>query len=154
MVQLGPRSTAWRFACLALSLAWLPAWAGPARVTDVRLWSGPEGTRLVIELSAPVEYDVFTLDNPDRVVVDLASTTLPADETLPPGQGPVKSLRSGPQQGHGLRFVLDVTEPLKPHSFVVGPDGSAGQPHRRRIARQACCCRCTHECRAHAALGQ
>ncbi len=126
MLKPGLRSTALRLAWLALSLAWLPAWAGPARVTDVRLWSGPEGTRLVIELSALVEYDVFALDNPDRIVVDLANTTLPADETLPPGQGPVKSLRSGPQQGQGLRFVLDVTEPLKPRSFVVGPDGSAG----------------------------
>jgi N-acetylmuramoyl-L-alanine amidase len=126
MLQPGLRSTALRLACLALSLAWSSAWAGPARVTDVRLWSGPEGTRLVIELSAPVEYDVFALDNPDRVVVDLANTTLPAGEALPPGQGPVKSLRSGPQQGQGLRFVLDVTEPLKPRSFVVGPDGSAG----------------------------
>ena len=126
MLKSGPRSTALRLACLVLSLAWLPAWASPARVTDVRLWSGPEGTRLVIELSAPVEYDVFSLDNPDRVVVDLANTTLPADESLPPGQGPVKSLRSGPQEGHGLRFVLDVTETLKPRSFVVGPDGSAG----------------------------
>jgi len=121
-----PRSTALRLAWLALSLAWLPAWASPARVTDVRLWSGPEGTRLVIELSAPAEYDVFTLDAPDRVVVDLANTTLPANEVLPPPQGPVKSLRSGPQQGQGLRFVLDVTEALKPRSFVVGPEGSAG----------------------------
>jgi N-acetylmuramoyl-L-alanine amidase len=126
MMQLASRSTVLRLAWLALSLAWLPAWASPARVTDVRLWSGPEGTRLVIELSAPVEYDVFALDNPDRVVVDLANTTLPADESLPPAQGPVKSLRSGPQQGQGLRFVLDVIEALKPRSFVVGPDGNAG----------------------------
>ncbi|MGB7903985.1 MAG: N-acetylmuramoyl-L-alanine amidase [Steroidobacteraceae bacterium] len=126
MLKSGPRSTALRLAWLALSLAWLPAWAGPARVTDVRLWSGPEGTLLVIELSAPVEYDVFTLDHPDRIVVDLAHTVLPADESLPPGQGPVKSLRSGPQQGQGLRFVLDMTEALKPRSFVVGPDGNAG----------------------------
>lgn len=114
------RSTALQLAWLVLSLAWLPAWANTARVTDVRLWSGPEGTRLVIELSAPVEYDVFTLDHPDRVVVDLANTTLPANESLPSGQGPVKSLRSGPQQGQGLRFVLDLAEALKPRSFVVG----------------------------------
>src|SRR5512137_3110385 len=104
----GLRSTALRLACLALALVWMPAWAGPTRVTDVRLWSGPEGTRLVIELSAPVEYDVFALDNPDRIVVDLANTTLPASEVLPSGQGPVKSLRSGPQSGRGLRFVLDL----------------------------------------------
>ena len=50
-----------------------PSNAAPARVTDVRLWSGPEGTRLVIELTAPVEFDVFALDAPDRVVIDLAN---------------------------------------------------------------------------------
>jgi N-acetylmuramoyl-L-alanine amidase len=113
-------------AWLALLLASTAATAATARVTDVRLWSGPEGTRLVIELTAPAEYDVFTLDGPDRVVVDLANTTLPAARSLPAGQGPVKALRSGPQEGHGLRFVLDLTEAQKPRSFIVGPDGSAG----------------------------
>ncbi|MDH5227454.1 MAG: N-acetylmuramoyl-L-alanine amidase [Gammaproteobacteria bacterium] len=120
------RPTLLRLAGLVLLLGSALASANSARVTDVRLWSGPEGTRLVIELSAPVDYDVFTLDDPDRVVVDLANTSLPASESLPAGQGPVKSLRSGPQAGHGLRFVLDLTEAQKPKSFVVGPDGTAG----------------------------
>jgi N-acetylmuramoyl-L-alanine amidase len=120
------RPTLLRLAGLLLLFGAALASASTARVTDVRLWSGPEGTRLVIELTAPAEYDVFTLDQPDRVVVDLANTTLPASESLPAGQGPVKSLRSGPQDGHGLRFVLDLTEAQKPRSFVVGPDGSAG----------------------------
>ncbi|HET9692925.1 MAG TPA: N-acetylmuramoyl-L-alanine amidase [Steroidobacteraceae bacterium] len=116
----------------AVCLAWLgllvsagPATAATAKVKDVRLWSGPEGTRLVIELSAPVEFDVFPLDKPDRVVIDLANTTLSAQE-LPAGQGPVKQLRSGPQPGRGLRFVLDLDSPQAPKSFVVGPDGGAG----------------------------
>jgi len=126
MLPLVLRPTLLRLAGLILLAASLPVAAGTARVTDVRLWSGPEGTRLVIELSAPAEYDVFALDDPHRVVVDLANTTLPASETLPAGQGPVKALRSGPQAGHGLRFVLDVTEAQKPTSFVVGPDGTAG----------------------------
>lgn len=126
MLPLALRPTLLRLAGLILLAVSLPAAAGTARVTDVRLWSGPEGTRLVIELSAPAEYDVFSLDDPHRVVVDLANTTLPASEKLPAGQGPVKALRSGPQSGHGLRFVLDVTEALKPNSFVVGPEGTAG----------------------------
>ena len=125
MLTCRPRSTALRLAWLVLSLAWLPAWASPARVTDVRLWSGPEGTRLVIELSAPVEYDVFALDAPDRVVVDLANTTLPANEALPPPQGPVKSLRSGPQQGQGLRFVLDVGQEVRVKDETGVASGSA-----------------------------
>lgn len=99
--------------------------ATQARVKDVRLWSGPEGTRLVIELTKPVEYDVFPLGTPDRVVIDLASTSL-AGRELPAGQGPVQRVRSGPQPGKGLRLVLDVDSPQPPKHFVVGPDGSSG----------------------------
>jgi N-acetylmuramoyl-L-alanine amidase len=120
-----PRLTAVCLAWLGLLLVALPAWAGASRVKDVRLWSGPEGTRLVIELTAPVEYDVFPLGNPDRVVVDLANTSL-AGKALPAGQGPVKLVRSGPQPGRGLRLVLDVDSPQPPRHFIVGPDGSAG----------------------------
>jgi len=102
------------------------AWAGTAKVRDVRLWSGPEGTRLVVELSGPVEYDVFAIDGPDRVVIDLANTTLPSSKSMPAGQGPVKAVRSGPQPGQGLRLVLDLDSPQPPKSFVVGPDGASG----------------------------
>jgi N-acetylmuramoyl-L-alanine amidase len=99
--------------------------AAPARVSDVRLWAGPEGTRLVLDLSAPVRYEVFSLDNPHRIVVDLERTVLAA-RALPAGQGRVRSLRSGPQADGGLRLVLDVDAPLTARSFVVGPDGEAG----------------------------
>lgn len=118
---------------IPICLAWLgalllstTAWAGAAKVRDVRLWSGPEGTRLVIELSGPVEYDVFAIDNPDRVVIDIANTQMPAGKSLPVGQGPVKSVRSGPQPGHGLRLVLDLDSPQPPQSFLVGPEGTSG----------------------------
>jgi N-acetylmuramoyl-L-alanine amidase len=116
--------------CLAglgfLSLLANPAWAASARIKDLRLWTGPEGTRLVIELSAPVEYDVFALDRPDRVVVDLANTSLPGVKDLPTPQGPVKGVRSAPKSGHGLRIVLDLASNQAYRSFVVGPEGAAG----------------------------
>ena len=105
------------------------AYAGaavPTNVTDVRLWSGPEGTRLVLDLSALPRHEVFTIENPDRVVVDLANTQLAMRKDLPAGQGPVKSVRSGPQAGGGLRIVLDLTARHAVKSFAVGPDGTAG----------------------------
>jgi N-acetylmuramoyl-L-alanine amidase len=111
---------------LALLLAADAVSAATTRVTDVRLWSGPEGTRLVLDLSAPAHHEVFTLDNPDRVVVDIDDAELAMRGDLPPGQGPVKSVRAGPQAGHGLRLVLDLTSRQVPRSFAVGPDGSAG----------------------------
>jgi len=120
-----PRLTVVLVAWLGLLLAATSASAAASRVKDVRLWSGPEGTRLVIELTAPVEYDVFPLGNPSRVVVDLANTSL-AGRELPAGQGPVQRVRSGPQPGKGLRLVLDVESPQPPKHFIVGPDGTAG----------------------------
>jgi N-acetylmuramoyl-L-alanine amidase len=108
-------------------LAWAHASAAaPVQLNDVRLWSGPEGTRLVLDLSALPRHEVFTIENPDRVVVDLANTQLAMRKQLPPGQGPVRSVRSGPQAGGGLRIVLDLSAPQSVKSFAVGPDGSAG----------------------------
>jgi N-acetylmuramoyl-L-alanine amidase len=100
--------------------------AAPVQVSDVRLWSGPEGTRLVLDLSAPARYEVFTLQNPDRVVIDLARAELALRKDLPKGQGRVKTVRSGPQAGGGLRLVLDLDSAQAVKSFAVGPDGTSG----------------------------
>lgn len=109
---------------VAMLAAALPAHA--ARVSDVRLWSGPEGTRLVLDLSSPVRYQVFTLDNPDRVVIDLAGSELALRKDLPPGQGLVRRVRSGPQPGGGLRIVLDLVTLRPVKSFAVAPDATSG----------------------------
>jgi N-acetylmuramoyl-L-alanine amidase len=100
--------------------------AAPVKVSDVRLWSGPEGTRLVLDLSAPARYEVFTLENPDRVVIDLERAELTLRKALPQGQGRVTGMRSGPQAGGGLRLVLDLDSRQKVRSFAVAPDGAAG----------------------------
>jgi N-acetylmuramoyl-L-alanine amidase len=100
--------------------------AVPAQVGDVRLWSGPEGTRLVVDLSAPVRHQVFTIDNPDRVVIDLENTRLAMRNAMPGGQGQVRTVRSGPQAGGGLRIVLDLQSRQAVKSFLVAPEGAAG----------------------------
>jgi N-acetylmuramoyl-L-alanine amidase len=100
--------------------------AAPTRVQGVRLWSGPEGTRLVLDLSAPVTYDVFTLNDPYRVVIDLANARIADSTRLPAAQGPVMRVRSGKRPGQSLRLVLDLAALREPRAFAVGPDGSAG----------------------------
>ena len=102
----------------------LPRWAGTARVKDVRLWSGPEGTRLVIELTAPVEYDVFPLDNPTA-----SSSTSPtprsARKRCRPGRGRSSTaLRAAAGTRPAPRARPRYAAAAK--SFIVGPDGSAG----------------------------
>ena len=118
----------WTFLCalLTLCIATAARAAAPAEVEDVRLWSGPEGTRLVLDLSAPVRHEVFSIENPDRIVIDLQNTRLAMRKALPDGQGPVTNVRSGPQAGGGLRIVLDVATRQPVKSFMVAPEGGAG----------------------------
>jgi len=118
----------WTFLCVLLALCSATAVhaAAPAEVGDVRLWSGPEGTRLVLDLSAPVRHEVFSLENPDRVVIDLQNARLAMRKALPDAQGPVTSVRSGPQAGGGLRIVLDLATRQPVKSFMVAPEGAAG----------------------------
>lgn len=101
--------------------------ADPAiTVKDVRLWAGPEATRIVLDLSGPARHTLSTLKNPDRVVIDVASARLENRElTLPPGQGFVKQLRAG-TQGEDLRLVIDLSGPATPRSFMVDPQGNMG----------------------------
>jgi N-acetylmuramoyl-L-alanine amidase len=113
--------------CLGLLLAAFGASAAkPVTVKDVRLWAGPDGTRLVFDLSAPVDHTVLKLENPDRVVVDIPSATLENGRAMPDGQGFVKQLRAAAQPNGDLRVVVDLTGPAQPKTFTVGPQQSYG----------------------------
>ena len=45
-------------------------------VHDVRLWRAPDHTRLVLDLSGPVDHKLIVLTNPSRIVVDVEDATL------------------------------------------------------------------------------
>lgn len=112
---------------LGLALAAFGALAAkPVTIKDVRLWAGPDGTRLVFDLSAPTEHSLLTLDNPDRVVVDIPAGVLQSERVLPQGQGFVKQLRAASQPNGDLRVVVDLSEPAQSKTFAVGPQQSYG----------------------------
>ena len=92
------------------------ALAAPAQVLGLHFAPTTEHASLVFDLSAPVEYRIFTLVHPDRVVIDMDNTMLRA--ALPPGQGVIKDLRSGVRNGTGLRVVLDAAMRMTPRSLV------------------------------------
>src|SRR5581483_11363850 len=57
----------------------LPAFAAAARIASARLWPAQEYTRLILESPAPLAYELITLAQPDRVVIDLPGATLSDD---------------------------------------------------------------------------
>jgi len=101
--------------------------ANGAELRDVRVWAGPDSTRVVFDLDATAVHNIFTLENPSRVVVDLRETrragALPSQLE---GKGLVQRVRSGPQDGGALRVVLDLAASAKPKSFALQPNDSYG----------------------------
>lgn len=108
-------------------------WAGTAsaldvaRLQDIRLWAGPEQTRVVFDLSSPIEHSIFTLENPDRVVIDIRNTRR-SDALNEPryNKGLVTGVRTGIQPGGVTRVVLDVSTASKIDSFNLPPNGEYG----------------------------
>ena len=105
---------------IALGLLLVSGAALSATIDGVRLWRAPDHTRLVFDLSGPVEHKVFALNNPDRLVIDLARTSLQyATDSLKLTSTPIKGLRSAARNNSDLRIVLDLTASVKPRSFLL-----------------------------------
>ena len=100
--------------------------ADPVVVQGVRLWTGPDNTRVVLDVSGVVEHDLLTLHGPDRVVIDLRNARLQPGLTAQGTQGIIQGLRSGVRNGRDLRLVLDLKGKVKPRSFLLKPDGNNG----------------------------
>lgn len=96
------------------------------RVENLRLWLAPDNTRLVFDLDGPVEHNLFTLDNPARVVIDLERTDLSTDlSKLNLAGSPISKLRSG-KRDTGIRLVLDLAMKTQPSSFTLPPNDQYG----------------------------
>jgi len=120
-----------RVLLLVISLVLAPitaVHAGALQVQSARLWAAPDSTRVVFDVSGPVAHRLFTLKNPNRLVIDLSNAAIDdkLKKTLTRG-GIVKNLRSGPRNNKkDLRLVLDLKGPVKPRSFVLKPNDQYG----------------------------
>ncbi|MFO7593963.1 MAG: N-acetylmuramoyl-L-alanine amidase [Pseudomonadota bacterium] len=91
-----------------------------SEINGVRMWPSPDSTRVVFDTSGEVEHSLFTLENPERIVIDLKNTRLKADiSALGEDKGVLKGIRTGKHGKHDLRVVLDLTEKAAPKSFVL-----------------------------------
>lgn len=111
------------FACVT-ALAATPA-AASSTVKAVRIWGGPDSTRVIFELTGPVNYQLFELAKPDRIVIDLDNGVFGQGVVAKPGKGAVKDMRIGHYQGKA-RVVLDLDEATHPKSFLVQPTAQYG----------------------------
>lgn len=96
--------------------------AEPVTISNVRIWAAPDNTRVVFDLTGPVEHKVSTLVGPSRMVIDFADATL--NNRLPDpvtADRFVSGLRSAGQD-NGFRIVLDLKKSAQTRSFQLPPN--------------------------------
>lgn len=119
--------------CLWLCLLMLvtcPAWA--AELQGMRTWTQEGTTRVVFDLSQDVPYRVFTLVKPDRLVVDFDNTQIKTNlSTTAQQEALFRSVRWAARDGHHLRLVVDLAQPVVYSQFPMGP--AAGRKGSRIV---------------------
>ena len=100
----------------------------PVDIQGMRMASTGERTRLVFDISGPVQHSVFTLQRPDRVVIDISDATLREALTRPTKDKAklLHGVRHAARNNDDLRIVLDVNDAVRAQSFLLRPDGQAG----------------------------
>ena len=107
------------------------AHAAATGLVAVRVWPADDYTRVTLESTAPLVFKQFTVDNPDRLVVDLEgvsfdsvlqslSSKVLADDPY------IKAVRVGRFQPGVVRMVFDLKTPIKPEVFTLAPVAEYG----------------------------
>ena len=105
------------------AVCWNLAHAGELR--GIQLSTGPTGTRAELRMDTEAGYQLISLSNPERLVVDLPGSHLRTRLQLPSAAGVVRAVRSGQPEPGTTRIVFDLAgavSPLKPH-YEPGVDG-------------------------------
>jgi N-acetylmuramoyl-L-alanine amidase len=104
--------------------------AGPAVViASARVWPAPDYTRVAFESAAAIEHKLFTLENPERLVLDLENVDITAAliglaQKIADNDPYVKAVRVGRFRPGTVRLVFDLKAPVKPQAFTLAPVGT------------------------------
>ena len=118
--------------CILLSLLSVSSHAA-VKVVATRVWPAQDYTRITLESSQPLQYNLQLLKNPSRLVLDLKDTELtPALKTITDkilSSDPyIKQIRVGMFKPDTVRFVVDLKAEIRPELFSLNPAG--GYQHR------------------------
>ena len=126
------KQTASVFMLLALLMG---AVSAPAfalnQIDSLRIWPSPNNTRVVFDLQENPDYTYFKLQNPHRLVIDLADTSRDIDFSQFANQSDlIKRIRhSKPKNSRAVRVVIELTKKLESEIFALPPTA----PYKNRL---------------------
>lgn len=103
------------------------AWAENV-IQGVRVWPSPDSTRIVFDLKQEPQYSYFSLQGPDRLVIDFRNTSENIDlSQLGNNSDLISRIRqSKPKDDQSLRVVLELKKAIKPIIFSLKPTSPYG----------------------------
>ncbi|MCI5634664.1 MAG: N-acetylmuramoyl-L-alanine amidase [Alphaproteobacteria bacterium] len=133
--------SAWALFCTAKANA-------AVQVSDFRIGNQSDGVRVVFDMSQSVNYRVFLLDSPQRLVIDLDNTSINNVFTGAKNQI-ISKTRVGKLDGNNKRVVLELARPVvvkkafmlqpqsgKPWRFVVDAKLATAQEFKNNIGNK------------------
>ena len=97
-------------------------------ITAARVWPAQDYTRIAMESTAPIKYQLLILKNPDRLVLDIEDIELtPVLKTLSDkiiaGDPYIKQVRVGKFKPGVVRIAVDLKGEVKSNLFALAPAG-------------------------------
>ena len=123
-----------RTAGAALILSVSPIAGAVARlpsVLSVRVWPASDYTRITLEHDAPLKFTHFTVENPDRLVVDIEGVEFNSvldslARKITTDDPYIKLLRAGRYKPGVVRLVIELKTKVAPQVFELKPAGEYG----------------------------
>lgn len=123
-----------RYAGASLILSITPLADAAARLPSilaVRIWPSADYTRVTLESDAPLKFTHFTVENPDRLVVDIEGVEFNSvldslARKLTTDDPNIKLLRAGRFKPGIVRLVMELKGKVNPQVFTLEPAGEYG----------------------------
>lgn len=114
--------------CIALSLGCITMAQAANTVTAARVWPAQDYTRITLESSQPFVYKMSMIQNPDRIVIDIANIELnqiikSLTDKILASDPYIKQIRVAKFQLGVVRLVVDLKTEVKPNAFKLAPAG-------------------------------
>ncbi|MDF7666832.1 N-acetylmuramoyl-L-alanine amidase [Orbaceae bacterium ESL0727] len=100
--------------------------AAPTQILAARVWPSSTYTRITLESNVKLTYKHFTMNNPDRIVVDVDNVSLnpvlkKLQSQLFKDDPYIKTLRVAQYDPQTIRLVIGLKQGVKPHLFTSQP---------------------------------
>ncbi len=92
-------------------------------IKSMRFWQAPDSTRIVLDLSAPIDHQTHILHNPERLLVDIPKGELAVNlSSLKPNSTLIDKVRtSRPPDQDTVRIVFELSRKISVKSFSLKP---------------------------------